>query len=47
MGINPLQATNNVIDVIDMTISTGIGYARSTVLLDKYLKDIRLEAERK
>ena len=37
-GVNPLQATKSVIDTMDLTISTGMGYARSTIFLEKYRK---------
>lgn len=36
MGVDPLQATKGVIDTLDLNISTGIGYARSTIYLEKY-----------
>ncbi len=40
MGVDPLQATKGVIDTMDLTISTGIGYARSTIYLEKYRRSI-------
>ena len=46
LDIDPLEATKGVIDVVDRTISTGIGYARSTIFLDKYLMEIQAEEER-
>jgi hypothetical protein len=37
-GVDPLKATRTVIDTMDLTISTGMGYARSTIYLEKYRK---------
>jgi S1-C subfamily serine protease len=37
MGVDPLQATKEIITVLDTYISTGIGYARSIKFLRKYL----------
>ncbi|MGD1046544.1 MAG: serine protease [Bacteroidota bacterium] len=39
MGVDPLQATKEIINVLDTYISTGIGYARSIKFLRKYLKE--------
>jgi len=38
MGVDPLQATKEIINVLDTYISTGIGYARSIKFLRKYLQ---------
>ena len=37
MGIDPLQSTKEIINVLDTYISTGIGYARSIKFLREYL----------
>lgn len=37
MGVDPLQATKEIINVLDIYISTGIGYARSVKFLRTYL----------
>lgn len=37
MGVDPLQATNEVIRTLDTYISTGIGYARSIKYLRNYI----------
>jgi len=37
MGVNPLTATKQLIDTIDLYISTGIGYARSIRFARDYL----------
>lgn len=42
MGIDPLQATKETINVLDTYISTGIGYARSIRFLDSYIKKMKI-----
>jgi hypothetical protein len=37
MGVDPLQATKNIIQTLDQYISTGIGYARSIKFAREYL----------
>jgi len=37
LGLDPLQVDTRVIDTLDQTISTGIGYARSIVFVNRYL----------
>jgi S1-C subfamily serine protease len=38
MGVDPLQATKDIIQTLDQHISTGIGYARAVRFVREYLK---------
>jgi hypothetical protein len=43
MGIDPLQATKETINVLDTYISTGIGYARRSTFLNDYIKKNKIK----
>ena len=42
MGIDPLQAAKETIQILDTYISTGIGYARSSRFLQEYINRHRI-----